>query len=122
MHLAALAAATARKTAAATARKEAREQYENDHLGFLEEVLAEEPNTSLAVYRHLRNARRCLLAAEAEMCNLEVAMNPDREEGGTVESQAVLRAMFGGVLHPLEELVEGDLYKLLHLAFRDLEN
>ena len=122
MHLAAAAAATARrrKTAAAAAQKEARAYYENDHVGFLEEVLAEEPSTSLAVYEKLRLARKALADAEVLMCDLETSMNPDQEGDGTVEGEAVLDAMFGGVLHPLEELVESDLYRLLHLSFSHL--
>lgn len=122
MHLAAAAAATARKTAAAAARQEARAAYEDNPLTFCEEVLAEEPNIALKVYEYLRQARRCLLAAEAAMCDLEVAMNPDREPDGTVEGQAVLDLMFGGVIPPLDALVESELYQLLTVAFRDLEN
>ena len=122
MHLAAAAAATARKTAAAAARQNARAAYEENPVAFCEAVLAEEPTTALRVYEYLRQAQRCLLAAERQMCNLEVAMNPDREPDGTVEGQAVLDLLFGGVLAPAEEIANSELFQLLDVAFRDLEN
>ena len=122
MHLAAAAAATARKTAAAAARKEARAAYADDPVTFCTEVLAEEPTTALRVYEYLRQAQRCLAAAERHMCNLEVAMNPDREPDGTVEGLAVLDLMNGGVLAPAEEIANSELFQLLDVAFRDLEN